>query len=200
MNESDKEQFTIMVSALAEAHRREASKALLMAYWFALRDLPLGDFERAVQTSLCRSKFMPSPAELRELSGGAMIDDRAVIAWQFVVEAVTRLGPYRHVDFDDRVINAAIRTLGGWPEFISRFASAEAERLARNDFLRLYRSLAHSEVAGTICEPLAGLSQTRLVQGRLLPPEPVRVATGLAQVPGLGGGQRRLELGTTLKS
>lgn len=60
---------------------------------------------------------MSSVAELREFCGVASgrinVKDRPLLAWQAVLEAISKVGAYVSPDFDDSVINATIRQLGG---------------------------------------------------------------------------------------
>jgi hypothetical protein len=175
--------LTTIVSALCEAFGRTPSDATFMAYQIGLQDLPIEAIERAGLSALRSCNFMPSPAELRELAGVVGGKDRAVLAWEVVLRHL-HLGPYRHVDFDDWLINGTIRNLGGWVTFIGRFTDPEAEKWLRKEFCDTYAALHRCGVDGESCRPLAGLAEVSVVDGALVPPIPVKVATGLPRIAG----------------
>jgi hypothetical protein len=166
MNPNDTERLVHLVAGLCEAFNRTPSQATFMAYEIGLEDLPISAIELAVRRALRECRFMPSPAELRELSGEMSAEDRATVAWDCVLSNV-HLGPYKHVSFaDDRIINATIRNLGGWPMFVSRFTDAESEKWLRLEFCKTYRSLHRANVNGDICRPLPGLAGGTFSDGR----------------------------------
>jgi len=174
MDDSGKAEFSIIISAMLEAFGQEATKPRLLGYWYGLSDLDIGDLGRAVVTCLREATRLPSPAELRELAGVASPEGRAIAAWGDVLEGIF-CGPYNHVDFGDRIINATIRLLGGWPTFVGRFSDADGEKWARIEFLRVYQSLARSGVDGDVCRPLAGISEAQVRAGRIEQCRPVRI-------------------------
>lgn len=180
MQESDREDFSNCISALF--FDREATEAMFLAYWMGLSDLTLEQVQQAVWLAIREAKgpSVPRPAELRELVFGKT-EDRALLAWNDVLRAVP-LGPYKHIDFQDRVINAAIRSLGGWPNYVARFTGADEEKWARLDFLRTYRGFLSSGVNGEACEPLPGLSEKQVVQGKLVTPVPRKIACDASRV------------------
>lgn len=173
---ASKSQVAKWVGYLSEAFGRSVSVATIEAFVVGLADIPDEALERAGVQSLRTSKFMPSIAELRELAGVTAIADRAVLAWDAVLKSLSH-GPYQHVDFDDGVINATIRHLGGWPEFYGRLSGSEQEKWTRKEFIDAYRSLSRAGVDGEACRPLVGLATT---EGK----KPLRIATGLPQVAG----------------
>jgi hypothetical protein len=56
-------------------------------------------------------KWMPSPGELRELAGDVRPADRAVLAFQALKTACSRVGAFRSPDFDDPLINATVQSI-----------------------------------------------------------------------------------------
>lgn len=180
---ADTKRLVQLVAGLCEAFNRTPSQATFMAYEIGLDDLPIETIEVAVKRALRESRFMPSPAELRELSGEYTGSDRAILAWDSVLKNV-HLGPYKHVSFtDDRIINATIRNLGGWPRFLSRLTDADSEKWARKEFIDAYQRLHRSQVDGEICRPLTGLAGGEFKDGREYIPKIVNVVTGLPVLP-----------------
>lgn len=175
MQERDFESFSKAIAALAMAFDREASDVLYDAYWLGLGDLSIEQIQRSVATAIRELDHFPKPVELRKLAGAYVDgDSRAMSAWSDVQRAIG-LGPYKHIDFADRLINATVRNLGGWPSFLSRFANAESEKWARLEFCRTYSAFAKLGVSGELLAPLPGLSQQTARGGVLMLPVPVRV-------------------------
>jgi|GEM_PF-2842383 len=107
-----------LVTILAEATGRSLSDAALMAYQVALSDVPLPALNAGFLRLLRSTKFMPSPAEIREAAGMASGDvpskDRPLLAWEAVRRAIRRVGPNESPNFADPVIHAVLRSMGGW--------------------------------------------------------------------------------------
>lgn len=176
MIDADKQKFAFAITALMELFGQEATKPRLHAYWLGLQALTIEQLNAAVQVAMARCKRLPLPYELMEFVGVVVDDDaRANLAWGDVLRAVP-LGCYKHVDFEDKIINAVVRNLGGWVTFLERFCDAESEKWARLEFIRCYKSFARSGVNGEAIKPLAGLSQAEVVNGLLTEPIPRKVA------------------------
>lgn len=175
MVDEDKAGFAVAIGALFASFGQDATQAIMQGYWLGLNDLELGQVQQSVSMALKRCKFLPKPAELRDLIGENLSDDDcALAAWGDVLKAV-RLGPYKHIDFDDKLCNAVIRNLGGWVTFLERFADAEAEKWLRLDFVKCYKSFAKSGVSGELIEPLAGLAEREVINGQLCLPVPRKI-------------------------
>lgn len=112
--------FSNAIAALFSVFQKEADEAVYAAYELGLEDLPVEAIEYAVRRALRECKYLPTPAELRELTGSVSLKERAVLAFDVFARALKGsdarpgLGPYKSVDFDDRAINATVHTLGGW--------------------------------------------------------------------------------------
>lgn len=176
MVDQDKAGFAVAIGALFASFGQDATQATLQGYWLGLSDLTIEQVETAVAKSIRECKFVPRPVELRELIGAHQSDDdTAIAAWSDILRAV-RLGPYKHIDFQDKLCNAVVRNLGGWVTFLERFSDAESEKWVRLDFVKCYKSFAKSGVSGELIEPLAGLSEREVVDGQLCLPVPRRIA------------------------
>lgn len=169
-----------LIQMLFAAYNKEASPDSVLAYAHALSDVPIRTLTMAIQKATQEERFLPSPAVIRAICFPSAAE-RSVIAWEAVLKAIP-LGPYKHINFDDPYCNAAIRSLGGWPQFMARFRSAEEEKWARKDFIDTYQSMVRSKVSGDICRPLAGLAQKQVINGEVVNPVPRLVATGLPPI------------------
>lgn len=197
MLDQERKAFALLIDALAANFGKPAEEPLLEAYWRALRDLPLGAVEQAVDAALRQCKHMPRGVELRELAGEIPNTSRAVLAWAALQKAIGQHGAYRSVDFDDPVINATVRNLGGWQRLCA-MPVEEFEKWLRKDFERVYASLCSSGVSQEAVAYLPGIHEQSNVSGGHEVKPPLLIAAGLpAHRAGLmlGGGRLRLASG-----
>jgi hypothetical protein len=75
---TDNERFAMAITALAESYRQKITPGLLHGYRMGLSGLSIDDIERGCALSLQRCKFMPVPAELREMGLAETVTSR----WQ----------------------------------------------------------------------------------------------------------------------
>lgn len=111
------EKVAAVVGMLCEAFGRQATPITFQAYHLVLQDVTNDQLEAAATSALqSTEKFMPTAGQLRELArlGGLSCESRAQAAWQEFDAAVARHGADRSVSFEDGLINATIRGLGGW--------------------------------------------------------------------------------------
>jgi hypothetical protein len=169
------------VTALAEVFNRKLSPPAVKAYGMGLRGLSEEQIQFATDRALQTCHFMPSPAELRELVYGR-VEDRAVKAWAAVEIAVRRYGHVRSVSFDDPVIHATIRALGGW-QSICTMPTREFDSFVQKKFLDCYAALCRSGISAEQGEPLLGWAdeQNGLLGYAMRPPQ--RISTGLPTQP-----------------
>lgn len=184
MKNSDRAQFGLAVSALAAVFRQEPTEALLEGYWMGLSDLELGSVQQAIARAMRSARFMPVVVELRELAGEMPPAVRAVKAWDAFGRGVAKHGVYASVDFDDAVINATVRNLGGW-EVVLVQMEEEGNKWVRKDFERIYSALATSGISPDAGEPLIGIrDRTNCLHGhRQAIKPPAKVLTGLPPHP-----------------
>lgn len=155
MNDTDRQAFAECISALAVVYGKQADKAFLLGYWMFLEDVPIEDVRAAAMKAGRTLRFMPTAAELRELAGVSSAKQRAVMAWNAVCKAAADIGSYRSVWFEDPIVNAVIRSLGGWPRLLS-LSGEEFDKWARMEFVKVYE-LIDDSVSPEECRPLPGL-------------------------------------------
>lgn len=171
MTEKDRKDFAQAVGALLETFGTEATEPLLRGYWIGLCDLDLLTVQAVVAKAIRHCDRLPKPAELRKLSGEQTGESKAISAWADVQRALP-YGPYKHIDFQDKRINAVVRNLGGWPTFCERFTDAESEKWVRLEFVKAYQAFESSGVDGEACRPLTGLAQVQAIDGVVGPCQP----------------------------
>lgn len=168
-------QFGEELAALCAAFGRELTEPTILAYWIGLQDLPLADVQQAIHRALRECKYMPVPAEIRRLAGGISTQERAIMAWDVVRK---NLNPYESVNFDDPIVNATIRNMGGW----LRLCSMETEEFnvwARKEFERIYCALTQAGISEEQGRYLVGvIEQSNGANGWGETPEVRQIATG----------------------
>ena len=152
----NKERFATAILVLGEAYRQKVTDLTVRAYELVLSDLPVDVVEAACAKAMRVSKYFPSAYELREFAGVIPEKTRAAIAWESVESAVRIHGGYTTVLFDDPVVNAVIRNLGGWIHVCS-LSIEEFNKWFRKDFESRYESFFQAQRG--IMEPLIGLHE-----------------------------------------
>jgi hypothetical protein len=189
------EQKAATVVALCEMYRSPLSDDGLRMYVAALSDLTAEEVAIACARLATTSKFRPSPAEVREAAGVKPIssEHRAALAFEAVMPAISRYGHWKSPDFDDPLINATIRHLGGWQR-VCDLDVEEFEKWYRKDFIAAYAMLCDVGTRRDQTAPLlGGLEAENIAKGYTEPKysNRVRVRTGLPwageRVKRLGG-------------
>lgn len=176
MKLSDEKEFNQIIIGLAEIFGKEVTDTFLRLYFGALEDLEI-EYIRKTANVLARTcKFFPKPVEFREALQ-PNLEVQASLAYEKVERAFRRVGIYSSVIFDDPVIHAVLRSLGGdkgWIEYCN--LKHDEVKWWRKDFERLYKNYAPLVARGEITPPhaLGGLweSNERATQEAR---EPVRI-------------------------
>lgn len=119
MQRIDFQRFTQALTACAELYGRELSEGALQMWWRLLDRYDIEQVESALHACVSNAdsgQFMPKPADVIRVLAGGTHTDRAQIAWGKVLKAMSTVGAYADVVFDDPSIHAVIEDLGGWPK------------------------------------------------------------------------------------
>jgi hypothetical protein len=165
------------LTALAEVFDKKASELMINAYLAALADVPADQVIMACSRAVKECRWLPKPVELRELSGELAPQNRATIAWEAFARAAR--DPYHSVDFDDPIVNATVRNLGGWIHLTSIDGMTEFEVFLRKRFETTYVSLYRSGVSPEQAAPLVGIFDQENQLAGYGVRTPLRIATGL---------------------
>lgn len=118
MQASDKKDFALLIAGVYAYHRQPCSDALIAMYW---RGCQRWNFEQ-VQSAIDRlthdaeaGKFPPKIGDITRVLEGTHTD-RAQVAWGKTLQAMSGVGAYTDVVFDDPAIHAVVEDLGGWPK------------------------------------------------------------------------------------
>lgn len=160
MVSDDEREFRDLIAGLFSVFAKDFDEVLFGAWWTALEDLPLERVAHGIKRALRECKWMPAAAEIRSLAGCLTMEERATLAFQSAKEAVKRVGPYSSVTFDDPVVNATIRLVGGWTDFCDASESGELDRYVRPRFLKAYITLANRGIRPSEGAYLVGIHES----------------------------------------
>lgn len=146
------------VTTLSETFRQPLTDAAVEGYIAGLEDLPEELIRMALRRALRECRFMPTPAELREMAGApgakAAMTKAIADAWEAVVWAIRKHSYTESVDFGP-LVNAVIRNMGGW-QAACGWGTAERDTWKRKEFASLFEAFSTSPPASLRGEPLAG--------------------------------------------
>ena len=154
MGESNRpQQIVELVVILCSAFDKQADEPLFAAYELGLEGIEIDQLKAAVKRAIQTCKFMPRPAELREMAEGSSAEYRAAVAWdrvRLMCQDLRKLGSSgpRQVDFNDKILNAVIRNLGGVRRFIETYSYQrdDFETWLRRDFERVYATFTKNGI------------------------------------------------------
>lgn len=132
----DKQKFQGLMAMLQENFNTETSAKKLELYFKVFESYAIEVFEEAVYLAIKTLKFYPKVADLLEIIEGRA-EEKSLIAWQRVLEALRITGTYQSVKFEDSLIHYCIQQMGGW----SRFSTFTDEDLIwrEKQFRELYQ-------------------------------------------------------------
>jgi hypothetical protein len=141
MIQTDREGFYKTWVAAWEQCGHAVTERMLLFAFECLQQFELVDIQRAVlqhATNPDTGQFPPKTADIiRQIEGGS--NERAVEAWTKLERAVTQVGPWKPIVFDDARIHAAIEEMGGLTVFCR--ATLDEWNILRSWFLKSYQAL-----------------------------------------------------------
>jgi hypothetical protein len=182
-------EFAQAMAVLQAAIGKESiAKETVEAWFLILGDLTAEQFKMGIITTLRSHEFhgLPPVGLIRKNAGAVSIDsaDRAVVAWWRVKSAIATHGSYESVVFDDPLINATIRALGGWIEVCGTESGENFDVWLFRRFKEMYATLLACGVHADEAAPLPGICDVENSrESRGAPRLPVAVPTGLPRLP-----------------
>jgi hypothetical protein len=121
----------------------------------AFSDMTPQGIEMAIRRFNRESTDYPTPAAVRKYAGVEGLNDeqRASIAWGTVRKTIAQYGAYYSIAFDDAVIHAAIRAIGGWERLCE--TPHDQMQWKQKEFVRAYVEAAGTGIGDS--RPLAGV-------------------------------------------
>jgi hypothetical protein len=154
MQQTDFQRFNALMNGMAKLYERELDGAMLDAYWLALRDWELADFQAAAGQLMRTSKFMPRPADFEELRRAAR--PTAGEAWA-EARACFRSGARGTGDpLTDRVV----QMLGGYKAM--GYTASDQMPFIERRFAEHYTALQDAEEIRAAVPQIAGAARLRI--------------------------------------
>lgn len=119
MTEQDEPDFIALLTDAMGYYKQDASKFTIDVWVQACRPFTMEQIRKAMTahaTDPERGQFAPKVADIIRVLQGTHTD-RAKIAWGKAYQAMSAVGAYQDVVFDDPAIHAVIEDLGGWSKF-----------------------------------------------------------------------------------
>jgi hypothetical protein len=116
MQQSDFPEFARLLTDVMAYYRQDASKFTTNLFWNACQSFDLDQVTKALNSHAMdaeRGVYPPKVADIVRVLAGT-VTDRAALAWGKTLEAMSSVGAYSDVVFDDPAIHAAIEDCGGW--------------------------------------------------------------------------------------
>ncbi len=142
MQPSEHRDFSTLVTDVLAYYRQDASRFVLDLWWNACQRFELEQVRQALNrhaTDAEHGRFAPKVADIVRILAGTATD-RAALAWGKTLEAMSSVGAYTDVVFDDPAIHAVVDDLGGWPK-VCRTEMAELGYL-QHRFCESHRAYA----------------------------------------------------------
>jgi hypothetical protein len=198
VTDQDKAQFAQAMAGAAEVLGGEMTKPKLALYFKALEHLPIERVEQGLMRAVRELRFFPKPVEILDLAGDSVVNlsDLALIESSKAIEALSKVGTYSSVTFDDPVTMAVVdKGFGGWPEF-SQAVRDEGAKWVGKDFCRFYETFArrglqvHGHLPGISERDNVLQGYDRFVQPPALvgDPEKARAVLACGKAEALGAG------------
>lgn len=130
MQNSDFSKLAKMVTEALAYYRQDVSEFTLHVWTQACHPFTIEQVSKALTqhvTDPDRGQFAPKVADIVRILAGTTTD-RAALAWGKVLGAMSAVGAYSDVVFDDPAIHAAIEDMGGWVK-VCRGETAELSYL-----------------------------------------------------------------------
>ena len=116
MKPVEKAAFSQLITDVLGYYRQDASSFTLSLWWQACQGFEMEQVSKALSSHAMdaeRGVFAPKVADVVRVLAGTTTD-RAALAWGKVLGAMSAVGAYSDVVFDDPAIHAAIEDMGGW--------------------------------------------------------------------------------------
>jgi hypothetical protein len=153
MQADDFTRFRAVLAGLSKVYERELDGPLLDAYWLALRDWPLAEFEQAAGHLLAHSRFMPRPTDFTDLrKAGRMTAGEAWAAALQHARGAWRAGPAVPE------VERAVQAIGGWPVIAGAYA--DSLQFLERRFVDAFRELEQRVEIREQLPAIAGPSST----------------------------------------
>lgn len=118
MRDSDEAKFGALLRDVMAFYKQDVSPFAASVWWTSCEGFDFDQVSNAMSAHAMdpdRGQFPPKPADIVRQLGGTKTD-ASLRAWSKVHSAMSDVGAYQDVVFDDPVIHRVVEDLGGWPK------------------------------------------------------------------------------------
>lgn len=149
MQDSDKDEFKMLMIGIGELYNKEITKPLLRIYFSALTDYSLSLVEKGINVHTMDAKhgtFFPKPADIvRHLQvDEPSAEEKAQLAWAQVLHAMRKHGSYGSLELDDKQALAAIKSFTTWKDLC--MTPETSMTWAKKEFISMYSTYEKTPV------------------------------------------------------
>jgi len=168
----NKERFASIMVGLCDIYGIVPSEFILDTYYAIFKDYDNKSLENAINKCIKGRVYnnIPKPAEILEYLEGTK-DDKALIAWLQLKEAVVKGGYYASIEFADPIISNCVNELGGWVWFCNQ--PKDELPFVEKRFMDLYRLFLKRGVTDN--QRLIGFIEAQNSNKGYDIPEPIRI-------------------------
>lgn len=149
MKPIDQERFKTILAGVCEIYSKRISSQLIQMYWQSLKPITIDQFDSAVQKHMLdtsNGQFFPKPADImRNIDGQQQsTEDRAMLAWMAVEQAISRVGAYGSLNLEDKQALMAVKHMGSWQQL----CHTDRDKLGfkRQEFMANYKALENTPI------------------------------------------------------
>lgn len=194
MTDADRVAFGRFITDVLGFYGQTVSPFAIEVWWSACQPYTLEQVRKALSSHATDpdvGRFTPKPSDIVRVLGGTH-SDRSLTAWNKVHQAMSAVGAYQSVIFDDSAIHTAVEDIGGWTA-ICRSEVDELPHLQRR-FCASYLSAVRGERQHP--PRLVGDFERLSMRGPHDPPKPVLIGDPEKCMAVMNGGQTRLQVQT----
>lgn len=173
MTDADRGAFGRFLTDVLGFYGQTVSPFAIDVWWSACQPFSMEQVRKAMSahaTDPDAGRFTPKPSDIVRMLRGTH-GDRSLTAWNAVYQAMSAVGAYQSVVFDDPAIHTAIEDIGGWTA-ICRSEVDELPHLQRR-FCQSYQSAVRGD--RPFSPKLVGDFERLSMRGPHEPPKPVLI-------------------------
>ena len=154
MQDSDKNNFTELMTGIGELYSKEITKPLLRIYFTAFNQLTIEQVDKAIASHITDTStagtFFPKPADIiRQITGTdkqrtETVASKAEIAWSSIEGQVFSIGSYQSPKIEDRQAMGALKAMGGWIKLCG--STVEQLTWKKKEFIELYKTFEQTPI------------------------------------------------------
>ena len=139
MKSEDFPRLAKLMVLMSEYYRQPLNELIHEMYWKGLKKYEFEQIEQAFWHHVHvprRGQWMPKISDFVDYIEGDY-ETRSLNAWTKVIQAIRQIGAYDTVVFDDELIHAVIRDMGGWVHCCSM--TLEQQPFKAHEFQKRYQ-------------------------------------------------------------